>query len=276
MTRKISWFLSLSLLWISGQANACEQQLECLFPNSWQLSVAVGVGVRTNPLVDGDNVPLLILPDIAWYGEAAYFDNGELGYQWYEEDTHAFETFVHLDAERSFFSFWDPANIFLPLDTSFVSSPDFDNPEQAAPLEVSKNDYVIKPVEPRVLLARIQALLRRSNTQSGSSNSPQKMIFGQLTIDRSTRAVRLKGEDIQLTSHEFDMLWKLAQNASSLVERSTLYTELIGREYDGLDRSADVRISRLRKKLHDNSQHPYRIKTIWGRGFFFVADAWED
>jgi outer membrane protein len=128
------------LLWISGQANACEQQLECLFPNSWQLSVAVGVGVRTNPLVDGDNVPLLILPDIAWYGEAAYFDNGELGYQWYEEDTHAFETFVHLDAERSFFSFWDPANIFLPLDTSFVSSPDFDNPEQAAPLEVSKND----------------------------------------------------------------------------------------------------------------------------------------
>jgi two-component system OmpR family response regulator/two-component system response regulator RstA len=160
-----------------------------------------------------------------------------------------------------------------PLLFMTAKNDDFD---QVLGFEIGADDYVIKPVEPRVLLARIQALLRRSNTQSGSSNSPQKMIFGQLTIDRSTRAVRLKGEDIQLTSHEFDMLWKLAQNASSLVERSTLYTELIGREYDGLDRSADVRISRLRKKLHDNSQHPYRIKTIWGRGFFFVADAWED
>ena len=67
------------------------------------------------------------------------------------------------------------------------------------------------------------------------------------------------------------MLWKLATNASQLVERETLYKELIGREYDGLDRSADVRISRLRKKLNDNPQNPYRIKTIWGKGFFFRA-----
>jgi two-component system OmpR family response regulator/two-component system response regulator RstA len=86
----------------------------------------------------------------------------------------------------------------------------------------------------------------------------------------------LKGEDVQLTSHEFDMLWKLAENPSVLVDRTTLYREVIGREYDGLDRSADVRISRLRKKLKDNSQHPFRIKTIWGKGFFFVADAWDD
>ena len=78
-----------------------------------------------------------------------------------------------------------------------------------------------------------------------------------------------------LTSHEFDMLWKLASNASQLVDRNTLYRELIGREYDGLDRSADVRISRLRKKLLDDPRHPYRIKTIWGKGFYFVADAWE-
>lgn len=148
--------------------------------------------------------------------------------------------------------------------------------DQVLGLEIGADDYVIKPVEPRVLLARIQALLRRSTKQLSSAKSSEKLCFGQLNIDRSTRGVNLKGEDIQLTSHEFDMLWKLAENPSTLVERSTLYTELIGREYDGLDRSADVRISRLRKKLHDNPQHPYRIKTIWGKGFFFVADAWDD
>lgn len=87
--------------------------------------------------------------------------------------------------------------------------------------------------------------------------------------------VSLDGEPIQLTSHEFDLLWMLAENASELVERERIYSDLIGREYDGLDRSADVRISRLRKKLNDNQKNPQRIKTIWGKGFFFVADAWD-
>jgi len=159
-----------------------------------------------------------------------------------------------------------------PLLFMTARNDDFD---QVLGLEIGADDYVIKPVEPRVLLARIQALLRRSRTQA-NSNSSHRLEFGDLRIDRSTRGVVLKGKNIQLTSHEFDMLWKLAENASTLVERSTLYTELIGREYDGLDRSADVRISRLRKKLHDNPQHPYRIKTIWGKGFFFVADAWDE
>jgi two-component system OmpR family response regulator/two-component system response regulator RstA len=156
----------------------------------------------------------------------------------------------------------------------FVTAKD-DDIDQVLGLEIGADDYVIKPVEPRVLLARIQALLRRSSRQPASKTPSQKLEFGQLVIDRSTRAAILHGKDVQLTSHEFDMLWKLAENPSMLVERSTLYTELIGREYDGLDRSADVRISRLRKKLNDNPQHPYRIKTIWGKGFFFVADAWD-
>jgi DNA-binding response OmpR family regulator len=140
-----------------------------------------------------------------------------------------------------------------PLLFMTAKSSDFD---QVLGLELGADDYVIKPVEPRVLLARINALMRRS-----------KEVSNHLQV--------LKGETIQLTSHEFDMLWKLASNASTLVERETLYTELIGREYDGLDRSADVRISRLRKKLDDNPQSPYRIKTIWGKGFFFVPDAWD-
>ena len=160
-----------------------------------------------------------------------------------------------------------------PLLFMTAKNDDFD---QVFGLEIGADDYIIKPVEPRVLLARINALLRRNVDSSAPGNSLQKLQYGQLTIDRSTRSACLKGIDVQLTSHEFDMLWRLAESPSTLVDRTTLYREVIGREYDGLDRSADVRISRLRKKLQDNNQHPYRIKTIWGKGFFFVADAWDD
>lgn len=149
-----------------------------------------------------------------------------------------------------------------------------ENFDQVIGLEIGADDYVVKPVEPRVLLARINALLRRVGHSNAKTNSGQLLTFGQLTIDKSSRRVKLSGEDVGLTSHEFDMLCLLADNASSVVERTRLYKELIGREYDGLDRSADVRVSRLRKKLKDDPQNPYRIKTIWGKGFFFVADAW--
>jgi two-component system OmpR family response regulator/two-component system response regulator RstA len=160
-----------------------------------------------------------------------------------------------------------------PLLFMTAKNDDFD---QVFGLEIGADDYIIKPVEPRVLLARINALLRRNKEPALSNNTHQRLHYGQLIIDRSTRSACLKGVDVQLTSHEFDMLWKLAESPSTLVDRTTLYREVIGREYDGLDRSADVRISRLRKKLHDNTQHPYKIKTIWGKGFFFVADAWDD
>lgn len=160
-----------------------------------------------------------------------------------------------------------------PLLFMTAKNDDFD---QVFGLEIGADDYIIKPVEPRVLLARINALLRRNREPAKTADSQQKLQYGQLIIDRSARTAHLKGVDVQLTSHEFDMLWKLAKNPSALVDRTTLYKEVIGREYDGLDRSADVRISRLRKKLKDNTQHPYKIKTIWGKGFFFVADAWDD
>lgn len=160
-----------------------------------------------------------------------------------------------------------------PLLFMTARNDDFD---QVLGLEIGADDYIIKPVEPRVLLARLNALLRRKALIVTEASKSEKLRFGKLVIDSSTRTALLQGEDVLLTSHEFDMLWKLAETPSTLVERCTLYTELIGREYDGLDRSVDVRISRLRKKLKDNSQHPYRIKTIWGKGFFFVADAWDD
>ncbi|GAC26055.1 transcriptional regulatory protein ompR [Paraglaciecola mesophila KMM 241] len=181
-------------------------------------------------------------------------------------------------------------DVMLPGDNGFTLCkkirPDYQGPllfmtaknsdfDHVLGLEIGADDYVMKPVEPRVLLARIQALLRRSNAVQPPLERASQLRFCQLTLDYLARQVTLQKEDVPLTSHEFDMLWKLASNASQLVDRNTLYRELIGREYDGLDRSADVRISRLRKKLQDDPRHPYRIKTIWGKGFYFVADAWE-
>lgn len=147
--------------------------------------------------------------------------------------------------------------------------------DQILGLEIGADDYVIKPVQPRVLLARLQALLRRHNRLTEATKS-QSLSFGNLIIDQPSRSVTLNDEQIEFTSHEFDLLWMLAENAGNVVHRDLIYTNLIGREYDGLDRSADVRISRIRKKLNDNAQKPYRIKTIWGKGFFFVADAWDE
>lgn len=140
--------------------------------------------------------------------------------------------------------------------------------------ELGADDYITKPVEPSVLLARVQAALRRG-TKPEKPNKGSVLIFNSLHIDTLARRVSLGDRIIELTSHEFDLLVLLAKNAGQVVMRDHIYSKLIGREYDGLDRSADVRISRLRKKLFDNPQQPFRIKTIWGKGFFFVADAWQ-
>lgn len=152
-----------------------------------------------------------------------------------------------------------------------------DDFDQVLGLEIGADDYVTKPIEPRVLLARVHALLRRIKSAGRLNEAGREPVltYGNLTVDKAARQVLLHGEEITLTSHEFDMLWLLASHPSEVVDRNTIYEEIIGREYDGLDRSADVRVSRLRKKLHDNPSNPYRIKTIWGKGFFFVADAWD-
>jgi outer membrane protein len=120
----LRYMFSSIFLFYSYSSYSCEPPKDCLLANSWQISIAVGLGVRTNPLVDGDDLPLLLLPDVAWYGDASYFDNGEFGYQWIDADTHAFETFVHMDEERSFFSFWSPSNIFLSTDALAVEVSD--------------------------------------------------------------------------------------------------------------------------------------------------------
>lgn len=152
-----------------------------------------------------------------------------------------------------------------------AKSTDFD---QVLGLEIGADDYVIKPVEPRVLLARINALLRRGKLPDQQSEDTEINI-GQLFINRTSRDVTLHGEPIELTSQEFDLLWLLAGKAGEVQNRDYIYKAVVGREYDGLDRSIDVRISRLRKKLHDSNETPLRIKTVWGQGYLFVPDAWD-
>ncbi|MFD2166897.1 winged helix-turn-helix domain-containing protein [Thalassotalea euphylliae] len=148
---------------------------------------------------------------------------------------------------------------------------DFD---QVLGLEIGADDYVIKPVEPRVLLARVNALLRRGELPQDSKEKAELNI-GKLYVNRGSRQVVLHDENIELTSQEFDLLWLLASRAGEVQNRDYIYKAVVGREYDGMDRSVDVRISRLRKKLHDSNETPFRIKTIWGQGYLFVPDAWE-
>lgn len=146
---------------------------------------------------------------------------------------------------------------------------DFD---QVLGLEFGADDYVIKPAEPRVLLARIKALLRR--IAPVNTKEVKKLLFGELSIDLASRDVVLNGEKIVLSSHEFELLQIIAGQAGTTLSRDYLFKSLYNREYDGLDRTMDVRISQLRKKLGDNADDPFRIKTIWGKGYLFVADAW--
>ena len=138
-------------------------------------------------------------------------------------------------------------------------------------LELGADDYVVKPVEPRVLVARIHALLRRG--RAGPGGDSKVLRFGALTINPAARSVTLSGEPVNLSSAEFDLLFHLASHAGEVQSRETLYLQLYKREYDGLDRALDVRISHLRKKLGD-AHEPEKIRTVWGHGYLFVPDAW--
>jgi len=139
-------------------------------------------------------------------------------------------------------------------------------------LELGADDYVIKPVEPRVLLARIGALLRRSKPPLPTLG--KTLAFGRLLINIVSRAVKWDGKPVTLSRNEFDLLVHLASHAGEIQSREMLFKSLYNRDYDGLDRMLDIRISRLRKKLGDDAENPERIKTIWGQGYLFVPDAW--
>jgi len=147
-------------------------------------------------------------------------------------------------------------------------------------LEMGADDYLTKPIRARALLTRIRKHLDRQQEQTLAISTPplsatsECLQFNNLYIDRKAMSATLGGEQIKISTNEFEVLWLLAQQAGNVVSRNDLVKQLRGFDYDGFDRSIDLRVSRLRKKLGDDPAHPYRIKTIWGKGYLFVKDVW--
>ena len=134
-------------------------------------------------------------------------------------------------------------------------------------LEVGADDYVKKPVSPRLLLARIEAHLRRGRGEA----SDGVLEVGELAIDFGNRSVVMRGEPVELTTAEFDLLALLARRAGEVLSRDTIYAEVRGIAFDGVDRSIDLRISRLRKKLGDDPKRPRFIKSVRSVGYLFAV-----
>ncbi|MFU0879964.1 two-component system response regulator RstA [Kluyvera cryocrescens] len=149
-------------------------------------------------------------------------------------------------------------------------------------LEMGANDYILKTTPPAVLLARLRLHLRQNTSTSNSIASAQSTLtphkalrFGTLSIDPVNRQVLLSGENIALSTADFELLWELATHAGQIMDRDALLKNLRGVSYDGMDRSVDVAISRLRKKLLDSATEPYRIKTVRNKGYLFAPHAWD-
>lgn len=146
--------------------------------------------------------------------------------------------------------------------------------DQVIGLEAGADDYVAKPVDPMVLLARTRALLRRVEKAAVSRDSAADINIGALRISDASQEVWLAGERVELTTQEFELLCLLARNAGKILSRKEIFRATRGIEYNGLDRSIDGRISKLRRKLKDSATAPTRIKTVWGKGYLLVPDTW--
>jgi len=140
--------------------------------------------------------------------------------------------------------------------------------DRVSGLELGADDYVGKPFEPRELVARVQALLRRTE-HAATHTSILK--FDGLEIDTDTRAVRVDGNDTELTSMEFELLLILARRQGKKLSRDDILSELRGIDAAILTRSVDIMVSRLRHKIGDVTKPPRFIQTIWGRGYSFIG-----
>ncbi len=148
--------------------------------------------------------------------------------------------------------------------------------DQVIGLEAGADDYVTKPVDPMVLLARTRALLRRVEGLADSDEPRLDVVLGCLRVSEASQEVWLGAERVEMTTQEFELLSLLARHAGKVLSREDIFRKLRGIDYDGLDRSIDGRVSKLRRKLGDDAATPARIKTVWGKGYLLVPDAWDE
>jgi two-component system phosphate regulon response regulator OmpR len=151
-----------------------------------------------------------------------------------------------------------------------------DDVDRIVGLEMGADDYLPKPFNPRELLARINAVLRRK-APSGPPGAPaagtEVFQFGEFSLNLSTRTLTREGKPVPLTTGEFSVLKVLAQHPRQPLSRDKLMELARGREYEVFDRSIDVQISRLRKVIEDDPSHPKHIQTVWGFGYVFVPES---
>ena len=143
-----------------------------------------------------------------------------------------------------------------------------DEMDRIVGLEIGSDDYLPKPFNPRELLARLRAILRRHGPAGMARTAPLR--FGRLEIDRDARVVRVDGVERPLTSYQFELLCVLAVHAGRVMSREVLMDCVRGEEFEAFDRSIDVHIARIRAALEDDPKHPRRIITVRGAGYVFA------
>ena len=134
-------------------------------------------------------------------------------------------------------------------------------------LEIGAADYLPKPFEPRELLARVKALLRRAAPEAGED---EVLVYGRLEVDLGARQARLAGQPCDLTSHQFDLLTVLARSPGRVLSRDQIMDTLKGHPLEAFDRSIDVHISRIRAVIEDDPKAPKRVLTVRGAGYVFA------